>query len=73
MIKKVTEIFNAWKVAANPTEDQKQIAEDRLKVCMSCEFKRDEPIFHCGTCGCPLQKKIYSQVPRSCPKGKWQR
>lgn len=73
MIKKATEIFNAWKVAMNPSEDQKQIAEDRLKVCMQCEFKMDNPVLHCSACGCPLGKKIFSQVPKSCPKGKWER
>lgn len=73
MIKKVTEIFNAWKISLNPSEEQALIAEARLHTCMNCEFQRDEPILHCGACGCPLMKKIYSQVPRSCPKGKWQR
>jgi hypothetical protein len=73
MIKKVTEIFNAWKVASNPSEDQRQIAEERLSTCMTCEFKKDQPILHCEACGCPLQKKIFSQVPRSCPKNKWDR
>ena len=70
---KVTEIFNAWKVAKNPTDNQQEIAEERLETCNSCEFKREQPLLHCGACGCPLQKKAYSQVARSCPKGKWLR
>ena len=73
MIKKVTEIFNAWKVSMNPSEEQEQIAQERLAVCETCEFKKDEPVLHCGACGCPLGKKVFSQVPRSCPKGKWNR
>ena len=70
-ISKVTEIFNAWKVSMNPTEDQRSIAESRLKICMKCEFKKDQPVLHCSACGCPLNKKIYSKVSRSCPKDKW--
>ena len=73
MIKKVTEIFNAWKISMNPSEDQQSIAEERLATCFECEFKKEEPILHCGACGCPLKKKVYSQIPTSCPKGKWNR
>lgn len=73
MIEKVTEIFNAWKVSMNPTEDQQMIAEERMAICVSCEFSREQPALHCGACGCPLKKKVYSQIARSCPKGKWNR
>lgn len=71
MIEKVTEIFNAWKASVNPTESQQEIAEHRMEVCMQCEFKKEEPFLLCGACGCPLKKKVYSQIQRSCPKGKW--
>jgi len=72
-VNKVTEIFNAWKVSFNPTDEQEEIAQERMKTCQSCEFKREVPALHCGACGCPLQKKVYSQIPRSCPKDKWLR
>ena len=71
MIKKVTEIFNAWQISMNPTEDQQTIAEERLSICLSCEFKREEPFLLCSACGCPLKKKVYSQISNSCPKDKW--
>lgn len=73
MKKKVSEIFNAWKVSFNPSDEQQSIADERLQICMDCEFKREEPVLHCSACGCPLKKKVYSQVSRSCPKGKWSR
>jgi len=73
MIKKVTEIFNAWKISMNPSEDQQDIAAERLEICLTCEFKREEPFLSCSACGCPLKKKVHSQIPRSCPKGKWNR
>ena len=73
MIEKVTEIFNAWKASVNPTEDQQMIAEERMAICMQCEFSRENPILHCGACGCPLKKKVYSPITRACPKEKWPR
>jgi hypothetical protein len=70
------EIINAWITAANPNETQTQLAKERLDVCMGCEFRKE--VIHnkewsalCGACGCPIQKKIFTDQYGSCPKNKW--
>ena len=73
---KLVEIAKAWIAAANPTEEQKEIAEKRIAICNDCEFSRYNKAldFHyCGGCGCPLSKKIFTQQPldEACPKQKW--
>ena len=49
------------------------LAEERLKVCSTCEHKKIVPVLHkeiCGLCGCPLQNK--TRVASSkCPAAKW--
>lgn len=72
----VSEIVVAWHRARKPTEEQARVAEQRAKICDSCEYKQWAPVIHtwkCGACGCPISKKVYS--PKSgdiaCPKGKW--
>jgi hypothetical protein len=74
MIKKVTEIVNAWIIAANPTKEQTILADARLKICNSCEFIRHQERSgnpYCGDCGCPLKKKIFSKKYDACPKHYW--
>jgi uncharacterized paraquat-inducible protein A len=47
------------------------IQEERLSICKSCEFYKNEsgeP--SCGQCGCPLKSKI-SIAEESCPLQKW--
>lgn len=73
---KLLEIAKAWIIAANPTDEQKEIAEKRIAICNTCEFSRYNKAldFHyCGECGCPLSKKIFTQGPGkdACPKQKW--
>lgn len=70
------EIFNAWKTSFNPTPLQRELAEKRLNVCIGCEFKKDviknkEWSSICGSCGCPLSKKIFTSQTKSCPLSKW--
>ena len=69
MINKVTEIFQAWRISYSPEADQAELAAERIQICNSCEFKRDNPVVHCSACGCALKKKIYSPVKGACPKG----
>lgn len=73
---KLLEIAEAWIAAANPTEEQKELAEKRITVCNSCEYNRYNgtiDLHYCGACGCPLSKKIFSPLPNAeaCEKGKW--
>jgi hypothetical protein len=70
---KLTEIAIAWYRAANPTPEQKELADYRLEVCGSCAFAKESAGFHyCSKCGCPLEKKIFSpRGPEACPEKKW--
>lgn len=70
---KIKEIVLAYAAAINPTEEQKEIAEKRLEVCMNCEeWAKDAIVQHCKTCGCATKIKIFSTVGSSgCPKSKW--
>jgi len=73
---KLLEIAEAWIEAENPSPKRKLIAESRLKTCDSCEEKKFIETFDtyiCGSCGCPLSKKIFSIKPgnEACPKQKW--
>lgn len=74
---KIVEIAKAWIAAANPTPEQKAVAEYRIKVCDKCPHKtyiKEIDIFACGLCGCPLSKKIFSPNPgqKACPDKRWE-
>ena len=69
------EIAKAWVISFNPSKEQQELADERVKVCDSCEFKKFSStlwIFYCSACGCPLDKKIFSPE-NSCPKEKWKK
>lgn len=73
---KFLEIAKSWIAAANPTDEQKEIAEYRIQICNSCEFmeySRPWGEHVCNRCNCPLSKKIFSPTlnGESCPEGKW--
>ena len=70
------EIFQAWKIASNPTPKQEELAELRLAVCLGCEFRKEKIkgvkwSALCGQCGCPLNKKVFSPNYNPCPLKKW--
>jgi hypothetical protein len=70
------EIINAWIVSFNPTEDQKLQADERLSICLGCEkyseiIEKKKWSAVCGECGCPIEKKIYSDRFDPCPLDKW--
>lgn len=71
MIKKVTEIFQAWKISYKPDDHQVNLAAARMSICDTCYFKKTTPFTYCGACGCALEKKIYSPRINACPEGKW--
>jgi hypothetical protein len=68
---KIEEIFKAWQISYNPTSLQGELAIKRMEICDTCDYKRNNPVIHCGECGCLLSKKIYTPVIGGCPKGKW--
>ncbi len=71
---KIQEIITSWAIAINPTEEQKEVAEERLKICMGCEFWAESAvgIQYCKKCGCATKAKVFT--PRgleACPEKKW--
>lgn len=71
---KIKEIVMAWGAAINPTEEQKEVAEIRLKTCMRCEFWTENAIGVeiCRKCGCATKAKVFSPVGAdACPERKW--
>lgn len=74
----IKEIIVAWHRAANPTSEQKEIADYRASICETCEFKEFKTLIRsyvCNACGCPISKKIYTPTPgpEACPKAKWEK
>lgn len=81
---KLYEITMAWITSVNPNEVQKNLAEERLKVCNSCEHAREVDIklmdgikidtyYMCGHCGCPIRGKVFTPKENGCPLGKWEK
>ncbi len=75
---KIVEIAKAWIAEANPTEEQKQLAQERLDTCNGCESLREQETFkyfYCGECHCPISKKVFSPLPgnEACPLKKWKK
>jgi hypothetical protein len=68
---KVKEIFSAWGIMFNPTDEQAELATERIQICNGCENKRTDPVIHCGLCGCMLKSKIFSPVKGACPDNRW--
>lgn len=65
------------------TEEEYQMAEKRLKICMSCPLAKEskilillngsgnlEKILKCSGCGCPVYEKIIV-TGEKCPLKKW--
>ena len=71
---KFLEIAQSWITALNPSEEKQKIADQRIAVCNTCDFKKHNDIgdfYYCGSCGCPLKGKVYSPVEKSCPEKLW--
>ena len=72
---KIIDIAEAWIIAKNPTESQKELAQARWNICIQCDEFREkraltgEPF--CNDCGCPLNKKIFAKTYNECPLKKW--
>jgi hypothetical protein len=70
------EIYEAWKISFNPTKQQEDLAQKRLKVCIDCEY-RSEMVKGvkwsalCTDCGCPLNKKVFATTFNACTQKKW--
>lgn len=70
---KLKEIVLSYATKLNPTEEQKEIAEQRLEICMKCEFWVQSNIRdYCGKCGCTTSAKVFSpKGADACPEKKW--
>lgn len=70
---KVKEIIKSYAISINPTEEQSEIAEERLNTCLNCEYwKSTQVADFCGMCGCLIKIKIFSPAgPIACPERKW--
>jgi hypothetical protein len=59
----------------NPTDEQQNIAEQRLNICQNCEHIGTLPLLkdyaYCKKCFCPLDKKVYSDNKNECPEKYW--
>jgi hypothetical protein len=67
-------IIEAFKIKISPTESQKELAQKRLDICSTCEFRRgeiDSNLTSCGQCGCFIYGKIFTNEYDACPEGKW--
>lgn len=69
-------ISQAWFDSYFGTNEQKLLAQERLKVCETCPskkelFKNQNWSVVCGECGCPINKKIFSKNIKECPLDKW--
>lgn len=69
-------ISQAWFDSYFGTNEQKLLAQERLKVCETCPskkelFKNQKWSVICGECGCPINKKIFSKNIKECPLDKW--
>lgn len=67
------EILLSYVAKANPTEEQKEVAEKRLEICMGCEFwVQSDLLDYCSKCGCATSGKVFSPVgANACPEKKW--
>ena len=73
MKSKISEIIQAWWIASNPTKEQSQLAQKRLQICKGCDSMVESVVFEfkCNECGCPIGKKIFTNVMGSCDLKKW--
>lgn len=67
-------IAKAWITSYNPTDREQDLAEKRYLICDSCPSKVKAILgyYKCNECGCPIQKKIFSNVYNDCPLEKWE-
>lgn len=68
----IEEIIKSWAISFNPTDEQRELAANRLSICHSCEHIKKELLAdRCGMCGCLLKGKVFSPKERACPDGRF--
>jgi hypothetical protein len=71
------EVINSWIIKFNPTDNEKQLSEERLTICQNCVYysevlKKREWSAVCTECNCPLAAKIFTPKTNSCRVGYWE-
>lgn len=71
---KLKQIIEAWLISNNPTNEQKVLAEKRGEICYDCDKKNIylDKFAICSECGCPINKKIFTNDFNPCPLKKWE-
>jgi hypothetical protein len=69
-------IIDAWKIANDPTPEQIELSIKRMEICKKCEslselIKGLKISTVCTECGCPISKKVFTDIFNSCPLEKW--
>jgi hypothetical protein len=49
-----------------PTQEQKELAEERLAICDACPAKNSS-LNVCSECHCWIPAKVFTKDPDSCP------
>jgi len=70
-------ITKAWFDSYFGTDKQKELAIKRASICETCpsrdvKVKGIDLLTVCGECGCPIKKKVFSEVFNDCPLKKWE-
>jgi hypothetical protein len=70
-------IIKAWVIASNPSKRQTELANLRANICDECPskkiiIKKLNIGVVCGECGCPVAKKVFTDMFNACPLGKWE-
>ncbi len=72
----IGEIIDAWAQSYSPDENRKKLAELRYDICKGCEHFGEKRLItgdqYCKSCGCPIQKKVFSKRFNACPLKKWE-
>lgn len=70
------EIITAYVTKFNPTKEQQELADARIRICNECPNKKHEGkgklgFWRCGVCGCALSGKIFTRREDACPEHRW--
>lgn len=67
-------IFKTWVISFNPTDEQQNVANERIKECNGCEKNTYLKLFDtyvCNACNCPISKIIFVEDKNKCKLNKW--
>lgn len=70
-------ISKAWYDSYFGPDSLKELAKKRTEICNSCPdrgvaLEGITPFPKCNLCGCPISKKVFSNVYNDCPAKKWE-